>query len=223
MSHEKRTTYLFMIRNLEEIIKIADAIPGWYLPGDMIAMHSILQQHPESINFLEIGSWVGRSTTSIGLSLPLNSRLVCVDTFLGSENEQTTGHIEAQQEGDKIYKQFIENIDRLKSYRPDLNIEIIRGDSRIVYTNFEKLEFNIIFIDGNHTFQYVKQDFFNLYPYCKDDGMIVGHDFHQGCPGVIKFVTTFLTNKFKLYPEKESCIWSVQKEQLINEGVFYEN
>ncbi len=58
--------------------------------------------------------------------------------------------------------------------------------------------FDFVYIDGNHTYEYVLQDLFDFAPKVKDDGLIMGHDFFEDAfaseqrYGVIDAVNRFL-------------------------------
>lgn len=85
-----------------------------------------------------------------------------------------------------------EAIDRLKNY-----------DDKIVWLNLlsedavkniiEDLDF--VYIDGNHAYDFVKQDIQNYWPKLKSGGILGGHDFYNGyCrehDGVVKAVSEF--------------------------------
>lgn len=56
-----------------------------------------------------------------------------------------------------------------------------------------------IYIDGNHSYSYVKKDIENYSKKILPRGILSGHDFDYRSPGVIKAVTEFCNkNKFKL-------------------------
>jgi hypothetical protein len=199
----------------EEIIEKSLAVDGWFEKGDCVVMNSILSEYDHPITFLELGSWKGKSTTLIILSLPKNSKIICIDTFEGSENEQDTGHIEAREEGDPIYTQFMENLEAAKQLRPDIEVEVLRGDTLELSNNFEKLVFDIIFLDTNHQMQHVRNDFFTYVDKLKEDGILIGHDIHRGCPGVVTFVYSILGKAgVALYNEKGCSLWSIKRSQV---------
>lgn len=81
----------------------------------------------------------------------------------------------------------------LKFKKQNQKIHIIEKDS------YEKETFNIVenilkdrkldylFIDGNHNYEYVKNDFYTYSKFVKDGGIIVFHDINGfDCPGVKK-------------------------------------
>jgi hypothetical protein len=71
----------------------------------------------------------------------------------------------------------------------------------------EGLDF--VYIDGNHDYEYVKNDIANYFPKVKKGGVIGGNDFNCG-NGVIHAVTEFtVANKFHLMVERND--WWLQK------------
>lgn len=205
--------------NIEEILNRTTLIQGWFEKGDQIFINQLLSQINSPLNFLELGSWKGKSTTCIALSLPENSILTCVDTFNGSENEISTSHKEATLSDDIIYDEFKKNIKEIEVLRPDLSIYVYREKTEEAYKKFNNLEFDIIFIDGNHTFEYIKRDFVNYFPLCKENkGILIGHDLHNGCPGIVKFVKIFLPSQ-KLLMHEGSSLWCIKKSD-VDKDIF---
>jgi predicted O-methyltransferase YrrM len=85
-----------------------------------------------------------------------------------------------------------EAIDRLKNYEHKivwLNLLAEDAAKEIV----EDLDF--VYIDGNHAYDFVKQDINNYWPKLKSGGILGGHDFYNGfCrehDGVVKAVSEF--------------------------------
>ncbi len=64
--------------------------------------------------------------------------------------------------------------------------------------DFADRYFDFVYIDGNHTYEYVLQDLLDFAPKVKDDGLIMGHDFFEDAfaseqrYGVIDAVNRFL-------------------------------
>lgn len=56
-------------------------------------------------------------------------------------------------------------------------------------------ELDFVYIDGNHTYEYVKQDIENYWPKIKKGGVIGGHDYNAKEPGINKAVDEFVKNK----------------------------
>jgi predicted O-methyltransferase YrrM len=83
--------------------------------------------------------------------------------------------------------QFIER------YTPQMDPEferIIQGDSTVVHSDIDET-FDALFIDGNHSYEYVKKDFENYSKKVKPGGIIAFHDVNfegerYGSPRVLK-------------------------------------
>ena len=69
----------------------------------------------------------------------------------------------------------------------------------------EPLDF--VYVDGNHDYEFVKNDIENFYPLLKKGGVMGGHDFYNGFAkthnGVINAVTQFrVSNNIQLFVEQ---------------------
>ena len=56
---------------------------------------------------------------------------------------------------------------------------------------------DFIYIDGNHTYEYVKKDINLYWPKLKLGGYMMGNDFSEAFPDVVKAVTEFQVNNCK--------------------------
>ena len=66
----------------------------------------------------------------------------------------------------------------INRYQPEMDKSfetVLQGDSTIVFKEIEQ-QFDVVFIDGNHSYEYVKKDLENYYPKVKDGGIIALHD-----------------------------------------------
>jgi len=112
----------------------------------------------------EIGSWKGRSTNA--LATGCKGTVVAIDHFLGSKGEEIQ-HAEAKE--DVIYNQFLDNTKQFK------NIKVIRESSEEASKLFPDKSFEMVFIDGEHTYEGVKKDIELWMP--KATKIICGHDY----------------------------------------------
>ncbi len=72
---------------------------------------------------------------------------------------------------------------------------------------------DFVYIDGNHTYKYVKEDIKNYYPKLKKSGILAGHDFDYLSPGVIKAVIEFVyKNKLELQTDPFQSDWWIVKK-----------
>jgi tetratricopeptide (TPR) repeat protein len=75
----------------------------------------------------------------------------------------------------------------------------------------------LLFIDGNHQYEYVKKDFMLWEPYLIDEGVIVFHDcFTVYTPGVLKCVdeNIFRSNKFGDLGIIDTSLYAFKKKRL---------
>jgi len=91
--------------------------------------------------------------------------------------------------GGKLYSIDIKNSPRFERYvrknkeMSDCWIEII-GDSKLV--EWDK-SIDVLFIDGDHSYDYVKSDFERFSPYVREGGLILMHDISIKSFGVCKY------------------------------------
>ena len=79
-------------------------------------------------------------------------------------------------------------------YIPEMDEDfetIIQGDSTVAHNNVNDNHYDAVFIDGNHSYEYVKKDLENYWPKVKDGGIIAMHDVNfegerYGSPRVIR-------------------------------------
>ena len=91
------------------------------------------------------------------------------------------------------------------------NIELICKDSYQASLMFHDYFFDLIYIDANHSYAEVKKDIINWMPKLKNTGIIAGHDYDRGWPGVIKAVDEIFQKKFHLNGRN----WAVSAKRII--------
>jgi SAM-dependent methyltransferase len=118
-----------------------------------------------NINYLEIGSFEGRSTVFVS-ELENLSSITAVDTWKGSnEYDSKTSFL-------KIFENFKKNIRTTNK----TNINYFKTTSDAFFEN-NKNSFNLIYIDGHHEYSQVKKDFLNSFNCLKKNGYIICDDF----------------------------------------------
>jgi predicted O-methyltransferase YrrM len=101
---------------------------------------------------------------------------------------------------------------KLRKYK-DKIVKVKKLSSRCLEDIPNELDF--VYIDGNHDYDFVKEDIENYYPKIKKGGIIGGHDFYNGFAkdhdGVIRAVIEFsVKNNLQLNAELPD--WWVVKE-----------
>ena len=133
---------------------------GGSTPLDYALLMKLAKEIPCK-RYFEIGTWIGESASN--LSTIVNE---CVSLSLSDEQLQEK----------KFYTK--EMIQSQRFYSKNIkNITHIYGDSKTIdYTKFGKFE--LIFIDGNHSYDYVKSDTMHAFKLLNNNNsMIVWHDY----------------------------------------------
>jgi len=149
---------------------------------------------------LEIGSGQGGSLVTMGLAVERNPgvELISIDRF--------------QPYDEKTHGGWMFNVDRFSYKKFVTNLEARGVKARNIYKwSFEAVDdiengsCDLVFVDGNHSYQCVKDDNHWYLPKVKQGGILCGHDFHPRFPGVIQAVEEAFGNDFDVMDY--SSIW----------------
>lgn len=159
--------------------RIMDYIPinGWLAHGEAITLYETARKLPDGHPVVaEIGSWLGKSSVVIarGLLGKKNPVLYCIDPFNADGDAASTDHYHARQSRLHLTleEQFLRNV---RSRGVGHVIRHIVGYSYdAVKTFHDKLD--MLFIDGNHEYESVLQDFRDWTPLLKHGGYLAFHD-----------------------------------------------
>lgn len=173
-----------------------------------ILLEIINKKFPHPLSIAEIGVFEGKTAGVLlkGLEGEIN-RYVMVDPFktYNSYNDESKDIRASEKKLIAAEKILTKNI--LNNYG---NSELIKEFSIYGAKLFPDDYFDVVFIDANHTYSYVKQDIENWLPKVKKGGLLFGHDYgYPGLNGVKKAVDeTFEKGKINLY---DDYVWSVEK------------
>ena len=154
----------------------------------------IVKWAPNNSNFVEVGSWKGRSTCFMGIEILNSGKNItfdCVDTWM----TDTDAVIKNAYGTYSILQEFLNNITPIKSI-----IGIKQGISWEIAKNYEDASLDFVFIDASHDYESVKKDIEAWYPKVKDNGIISGHDYFNskefgGPYGVKQAIDEFFESK----------------------------
>ena len=102
---------------------------------------------------------------------------------------------------EEVYNRMVE---RMKHW-PD-RFDLIRMTSDSAVSIFKDEEFDIIFIDGLHTYEQLSKDCVNYYPKLKKGGIFAGHDF-RAIEGVNRACTEFAAKVGKDILTTDNDVW----------------
>jgi predicted O-methyltransferase YrrM len=150
-----------------------------YLAALVVALSQSKRQG--HIRILEIGSWAGASTITWANAvqkLGREGKITCVDQWQPyfDEGLDTTPHYRAMNEAakdDKVLKLFLHNI---RAANVSHMVDYLIGDTRKVLPKLPNAEFDIVYIDGSHVFEFVRNDIEEAKRLIRDGGIICGDD-----------------------------------------------
>ena len=145
--------------------------------ADMIAI-----SQPRII--IEVGTWKGHSANAMADICKqdgLNTKIICVDTWLGSQEHYTTEerrstlHIEHGRP--TLWERFIGNTIRRSNHDCIYPLALPASTAAIVMDKLE-VKADLIYIDAGHDYDDVSADIRNYASLLEPDGVMFGDDFY---------------------------------------------
>jgi hypothetical protein len=157
----------------------------------------LLNKMPKNAICAEIGSWKGDFSQRI-LDTTQPQKLFLIDPYKHVNEYKKAwygGDNGSQEQMDEIHDSVAARFsDNIKSGQ----MEILRDDSENALQKFDKDYFDWIYVDGNHTYEFVKADLNYSWDKLKVDGYLTGDDYNlEGWweDGVTKAVDEFIEIK----------------------------
>lgn len=145
----------------------------WYLTG---------HKKISDIQVLEVGSWVGASALSWAQGLKLHNNaegtLTCVDAwkpFFNRETHKDEVYVKMEQalSTETAYQLFMHNMSTLPE---SIICQHLRGNSKTILPLLREKSFDVVFIDGDHSYSAVSHDIRLSLSLVKEGGIICGDD-----------------------------------------------
>ena len=172
----------------------------WWSPLDchqitgLIGMiNDILKTKPKISTLVEIGSHLGESTT-IFLAYEQIEKMYCVDPW----NQ------------DPIYEETFDS--RLQPFRESRKCIKLKEFSEQASKKFSNNSIDMVYIDGNHDYEYVKSDIDVWYPKIINGGIMSGHDYTNDHPGTKLAIDEFINKKQLKLSIFSDTSWHIIKE-----------
>lgn len=188
-----------------------DNLEGW--DGDnSIFSHLVDRFKPKLI--VEVGTWKGQSAVTMAKACQshgLDTAIICIDTWLGSEEHWLTWPHELRLVNGypTLYRQFIANVllRGLQEMIVPLPTSSITGAALLKHFNIQA---DMIYIDANHDGDAVRADIEHYYPLVRPGGMLFGHDLQH--PPITVAVNNFCSTK-QLPWHRHQAFWLIDKPQ----------
>jgi predicted O-methyltransferase YrrM len=174
------------------------------LEGQRLAY--LASQVPQNGVIVEIGSYRGQSAAYLASGAPQHATVYMVDMWDRNNLEAVSESNRYAVAGEKHLEIAIERlsalglIDKITTIR-GLSAEVAKGWSQKI---------DLLFIDGDHSYEGVKLDYENWYPFVKNGGVIAFHDYSNRWEGVQKFIEETASKELK-YLGLHARIWSGEK------------
>lgn len=181
-------------------IRRAQSIYGWMQPGEL---QWLAEQAREHLLIVEIGSYLGRSTRALADNTL--GKVLAVDDWQGADSDHRPVSFERQQQ---LYTEFCGNMGELIKAGIVIPCRVDHGSVQI------KINPDMVFIDGDHTYEGARRDIQIWYPQLKPGGLISGHD--SGHPPIRQALAELLPN-YQLV--RDTTIWHYTKPRL-SEGAW---
>ncbi|KKO20370.1 MAG: class I SAM-dependent methyltransferase [Candidatus Brocadia sp.] len=148
---------------------------------ERLLLYKLVLSLPNKAIVVEIGSYLGASTVFLASAIKdRDGHIYCVDTWSN----------EAMSEGKRdTFDEFLKNTGSMKDF-----ITPLKGYSVEVAKTFNK-GIDLLFIDGDHSYEATKSDVENWVPKVKDCGIIIFHDI--GWAEGVKRVVNEFKSKFQ--------------------------
>jgi predicted O-methyltransferase YrrM len=203
--------FLFKQRLRQAGVSGAGKIPTWTHRSELRALYDLAVTLPQGAVALEIGSYLGASTCSIAAGLTqVGGHLFCVDTW---ENETMPDGLR------NTFAEFEKNTRGIRAY-----VTPVRKKSTELTAADLRLPLDFVFIDGDHNYLAVKDDFERVQPWLTEDGIIAFHDFNNtDYEGVTRVIGEALASgQWRMAGIQRTLVW-IQRATWSNPAWLAEN
>ena len=152
----------------------------WFSFADLY--RRLVADCPMDGKIVEVGSWKGKSTAFLLVEAWNKSpriEIYAVDTWLGSEEHAGEECIK----NGTLYDEFLANVKPVSRQLVPLRMTSLKGANF-----FPDQCLDSVFIDAAHDYENLKADIAAWLPKVKKGGIIAGHDYMCGWPGVDRAV-----------------------------------
>lgn len=169
--------------------------PEWYKITGCLTYQEILTISdliPAAANVLEIGTFHGRS--AIGMAWLTGANVDTCDLFDPNACLDNGMKLQSQEQVNQTIKQYGLNV-----------TTILVPQGKIFSDVIPPKKYDLVFIDGDHSYDGVSKDIEAAKDYVKEGGVIAGDDYSKDYPGVVRAVNKCFKN-----PTITGKIWMIK-------------
>lgn len=186
-------------------------VPGWCAFADLyhqVALRPDLMR--DSAVFVEVGSWLGRSAALMGTLIEQSgttARLYCVDPWVdGGPDLRNTEHYR-RVASRPLMEQFLENTAPVSQHIVPMQRMSVEA-SRL----FQDGSVDFLMLDGDHSYEAVRDDIAAWLPKMRPGGVISGDDY--GWPGVTRAVS-------EAFGDSARVVWKRRHANYLNSASYW--
>lgn len=191
---------------------------------DIVALLQLVNSiKREKMLIAEVGSWMGGTTAILATVSATNGKVFAIDHWMGPADLPPSTINEMLSFFDKVKDLFgtweerlAKGIDIYTYFKGNMidlgvwdTIYPLVMDSATACKIFANNILDLVFIDGDHSYEAVKQDVLGWLPKVKDSGILCGHDANR--PSVLQAVDECLVS-YSLIPD--SIMWYIDGKPL---------
>lgn len=176
----------FSCSGLIDVMRVMENFDGWFTAKAGAALYTSALMAPVGGDFVEIGSFKGRSTSVLGYAIQATQRankIYAVDPHNGSEEHQEGGSFADRMpvEG-TTYHEFIRNMQRCGHADRVVPMRMTSIDAAAAWSKHAK-PISLLFIDGDHSVNGCEADFLAWDRFLVPRGILLLHDVGPDFPG----------------------------------------
>ena len=155
--------------SIQEIQKITDRVDGWLGKWEGPYLYSLAKIGSTKGAIIEIGSWKGKSTIWLakGSKAVNGEKVYAIDPHIGGPDYEKLGYKDIHTEGEFKENIRIAGVESIVILLVETSMEVVRRWD---------LPIGFLWIDGDHGYKSVRDDFFSWEPYVVEGGVIALHD-----------------------------------------------
>jgi hypothetical protein len=196
---------------------------GWFVRNDLFHAE-VSALRPQLV--IELGTWLGGSALCFAQALrdlEIDGEVVCVDTWLGSEEFWTPGvthpdgydryaALELRNGYPSVYFRFLQNV--VDAELSDVITPFpTTGDIAARWFRQHGVQADLIYIDASHDEDSVGRDIGHYMPLLTPAGTLMGDDHSASWPGVIAAVAAFAAARdVRIVLSGEKWLWRRRNE-----------
>jgi predicted O-methyltransferase YrrM len=172
------------------MVNAASHTGGLLTTPEALTLHRICERLPDGARILEIGSYLGASTTAIGHAiLGREIALYCLDCW---HDYQTQGFFEHTLVGSTATDGDIFSKFQASTRFLGTQLRILKGTTEQFKDFLPTGFFDLIFIDAAHDYENVCNDLLISMKSLVPGGVLLGHDYHSDGHGVVAAVNQII-------------------------------